>query len=203
MIRDGASEPSRDGSALPATMQEAAPPSTHGPAPAVLSATFRAIFESEFGFVCRSLRRLGVREADLQDVAQELFVTVHQRHGEYDPSRPLRTWLFSFSLRFAANYRRLARVRGHVSDDVLERRPASRSEDGEARDLVLRGLEALDFDRRTVIVMCDLEGFAAPEVAEQLGIPLNTVYSRLRLAREDFREAIARLDNRNGTRSAP
>src|SRR5207248_282456 len=139
-----------------------------------------SLFESEFAFVCRSLRRLGVHEADLQDVAQELFVAVHQRHGEYDPSRPLRTWLFSFSLRFAANYRRLARVRGHVSDAVLERRPTAhaKSSDGEARELVLRGLSALDFDRRTVIVMCDLEGFAAPEVARELGIPLNTVYSR-------------------------
>jgi len=170
-------------------MREVQPPEASALAP-----SFRSLFEAEFGFVCRSLRRLGVRDADLQDVAQELFVTVHQRHGEYDPSRPLRTWLFSFSLRFAANYRRLARVRGHVSDDVLERRGTSKNPNAEARDLVLRGLEALDFDRRTVIVMCDLEGFAAPEVAEQLGIPVNTVYSRLRLAREDFRRAIGALD---------
>ena len=161
---------------------------------AVLSSAFRSLFESEFGNVCRSLRRLGVHEADLADVAQELFVAVHRRIGELDPARPPRPWLFSFSLRFAANYRRLARNRApHVDADV---RADPADANGEARDLVLRVLADLDFDRRTVLVMHDLEGFGAPEIAEITKAPLNTVYSRLRLAREDFREAAKLLEGK-------
>lgn len=159
--------------------------------PALVPA-FRRIFEEEFAYVCRSLRRLGVGEADLPDVAQELFLTVHQRLGEYDPGRPLRPWLFSFSLRFAANYRRLGRNRDHVSDEVLHAHAAP-DPNVEAREMVLAALAALEFERRVVLVMHDLEGFAAPEIAEQTGANLNTVYSRIRLAREDFKGAVARL----------
>jgi RNA polymerase sigma-70 factor (ECF subfamily) len=166
-------------------------PST--PASAAQAAPFRSLFDAEFGYVCRALRRLGVHAADLEDVAQELFVAVHRNLGEYDSRRALRPWLFSFALRFAANYRRLARNQGHVSDCALKHVPASGDANSEARDIVLRALGLLDFDRRTVVVMHDLEGFGAPEIASQLGIPLNTVYSRLRLARADFRAAIETL----------
>ncbi len=142
--------------------------------------------------MCRSLRRLGVREADMKDVAQEIFLTVHRHLDEYDAARPVRPWLFSFALRFAANYRRLVRNHGHVPDDDLPQE-AARGADVEARDLVLRALGALSFDFRVVFVMHDLEGFSAPEIAEQLGCKLNTVYSRIQLAREDFKSAVERL----------
>lgn len=160
-----------------------------------LTAAFRRLFEAEFAYVCRSLRRLGVREADMKDVAQELFLAVHRHLDEYDTSRPVRPWLFSFALRFASNYRRLARNRAHVPDDV-QHEEVTRGPDIEARDLVLRALEGIDFDLRVAFVMHDLEGFGAPEIAEQLGCKLNTVYSRIRLAREDFKSAVERLQAR-------
>jgi RNA polymerase sigma-70 factor (ECF subfamily) len=161
-------------------------------AAAELSPDFRRVFESEFGYVCRALRRLGVRDADLKDVAQELFVTVHAQLPRYDAARPLRPWLFSFALRYAANYRRLARNRDHVPEEHALGHEADHH-DVLARDLVLRALATLDFDRRTVIVMHDLEGFDAPEISSQLGVPLNTVYSRLRLARAELRAAVGSL----------
>jgi RNA polymerase sigma-70 factor (ECF subfamily) len=162
------------------------------------SSDFRRVFESEFAYVCRALRRLGVHAADLQDVAQELFVSVHAQLPRYDSTRPLRPWLFSFAFRYAANYRRLAR-HGHMSDLELQAGViAADVANVEARDLVLRGLEQLAFDRRTVIVMHDLEGFDAPEIATQLGIPLNTVYSRLRTARAELRTALDSLQTKGG-----
>ena len=153
-----------------------------------VSPDFRHLFEAEFGYVCRALRRLGILDSDLKDVAQELFVTVHERLGEFDRSRPLRPWLFAFAVRYASNYRRLARNRSldPVRDSQLATDGSSRIE---ARDLVLRALGRLDFDRRTVVVLHDLEGFDAPEIARLLGIPVNTVYSRIRRARADFRAA--------------
>ena len=84
----------------------------------VLADAFRSVLEAEFGYVCRALRRLGVRQADLKDVAQELFVAVHERFAERDPSRSIRPWLFSFALRYASNYRKLARHRAELTDAV-------------------------------------------------------------------------------------
>jgi RNA polymerase sigma-70 factor (ECF subfamily) len=157
----------------------------------VLSDEFKSLFDAEFAYVCRSLQRLGVRHGDVLDVAQELFVTVHQRFDDFDRARAVRPWLFSFSLKFASNYRRLARNKAvEIDTDSLGAQPLNI----EARDLVLRALVDLDFDRRIVLVMHDLEGFAAPEIADITMTPLNTVYSRLRLARVDFRAAVARLD---------
>ncbi|MEA2752469.1 MAG: hypothetical protein QOI41_6612 [Myxococcales bacterium] len=167
------------------------------PPEAVLSPEFRAVFDAEFAYACRALRRLGVREADLKDVAQELFVAVHERLATYDATRPLRPWLFSFAVRYASNYRRLSRNHSHTSVEAVDLRTES-SPRLEARDLILRALARLDFDRRTVVVMHDLEGFDAPEIATQLAVPVNTVYSRIRLGRADFRAAIADLQQQKG-----
>ncbi len=163
-----------------------------------LSPRFRPLFDAEFGYVCRALRRLGVREADVKDVAQELFVAIHERLDTYDPARPVRPWLFSFAVRYASNYRRLAWNRAEEERAHRASTPAPSDPRSDARDLILRALGRLDFDRRTVVVMHDLEGFDAPEIALQLQIPLNTVYSRIRLGRADFRDAVASLEARGG-----
>lgn len=162
---------------------------------ATRAADFRVLFEGELTFVVRALRRLGVREADLPDVAQELFLTVFERLHEHDPSTPARRWLFAFCVRFSANYRRLAR---HRATDLDEQRFVGQAVDGETRDLVNRALDALDFDRRVALVLHDLEGLTAPEIAEMIDVPLNTVYSRIRLAREGFRAELARLGHAKG-----
>ena len=160
-----------------------------------LSEDFRRIFDSEFGYVCRGLRRLGVRDSDMKDVAQELFMTLLGQLDRYDRQRPLRPWLFSFAVRFAANYRRLARNQGHHGDQDGRPTPSQHA-DLEARDLVLRALAGLDFDRRVAVVMHDMEGFEAPEIARELGVPLNTVYSRIRLGRADLRTKVTELQGK-------
>jgi RNA polymerase sigma-70 factor, ECF subfamily len=166
--------------------------STHVDVSSHLSKQFRDLFDSEFAYVCRALQRLGVRSGDVPDVAQELFLTVQRALPAYDAARPVRPWLCGFSVRFAANYRRLGRLTD-LPGDGFERRTVAPSADVEARDLVRKILDRLDFDRRAVIVMHDMEGFAAPEIAQELGVPLNTVYSRLRLAREDLKAAARQL----------
>lgn len=175
---------------------EPAPPPGRSPAPA-----FRAIFEAELTYVWNALRKLGVHAPDLEDVAHEVFVVVHRHLGDYDPARPLRPWLFGICVRVASDYRRLARHRREVApgpveppdpspaaDEHLERRQAQR--------LVSEALDALDLDRRAVFVLHDLEEETMPVIAEALAIPLNTAYSRLRLARRDFADAVTRLQKR-------
>ncbi len=63
---------------------------------------------------------------------------------------------------------------------------------------VLAALDTLDLDRRVIFVMHEMDGTACPEIAEALGVPLNTVYSRLRLARQKFKAAIRRLRLKDG-----
>ena len=185
----------------------AAPPSS----PAVARPEFRAVFESECTYVWHALRRLGVRERDLEDVAHDVFVTVHRRLGDYDPSRPLRPWLFGIALRVASDYRRLARNRLEIvsamgageADEPADETPdaLARYEQAEARRMVLEALAVLDLDKRAVFVMHELDGHAMPEIAAALSIPLNTAYSRLRLAREQFTVVVRRLRAR-GARPA-
>jgi RNA polymerase sigma-70 factor, ECF subfamily len=66
------------------------------------------------------------------------------------------------------------------------------------RRVVIEALSALDDDRRAVFVMHELDELPAPEIADALGIPVNTVYSRLRVARERFAQALERLKARGG-----
>ncbi len=158
--------------------------------------TLRAIFLDEFEYVCRVHRRLGVAERDLEDAAQETFLALHAKLDTYDPTRPIRPWLFAFAFRVAANHRRKHRPeplddpdRLALHSDTPEEQAATR----EATTLAMRALERMNADRREVFVMHDLEGFGAPQIAEMLSIELNTVYSRLRTAREEFERAAARV----------
>jgi RNA polymerase sigma-70 factor (ECF subfamily) len=70
----------------------------------------------------------------------------------------------------------------------------------EDRQLALRALESVDLDRRAVFVLHEIDGVAIPEVADALTIPVNTAYSRLRLARQEFHAAVRRLQLARGDR---
>jgi RNA polymerase sigma-70 factor (ECF subfamily) len=165
------------------------------------SLDFRAVFDAQSGYVWCTLRRLGVRDADLEDVCHEVFVSVHDHLASYDASRPLKAWLFGFAFRKAANYRRRGRNFREVLGVLAEPSDPSpladeQLEREEQHTLVVRALGAMTFERRSVIVMHEIEGFPMPNIALELGIPVNTAYSRLRLARLDFAKAIQRLTAR-------
>ena len=160
---------------------------------------FRAIFESEYGYIRNSVVRLGIRSADVADVVHDVFLVVHEKLPEFDATRPLRPWLFGITFRVAIGVkRRLAYrmervVSGEGDEQVFSARasswpsPEQVASTEECRTLLARAMEALDDPKRAVFVLHDLDGVAIPEVAEALEIPLNTAYSRLRLAREALR----------------
>jgi RNA polymerase sigma-70 factor (ECF subfamily) len=159
---------------------------------------FRQLFDSELEYVWHTLRRLGVREPDLEDVTHDVFLAVHRKLSTFDGSRPLRPWLFGFAYRFASDYRKLARHQREVLVLAPEARdPAPSAYDhadfGETLNLARRALDTLELDRRAVFVLHQLDECPMPEVAQALGIPVNTAYSRLRLARADLAVAIRRL----------
>jgi RNA polymerase sigma-70 factor (ECF subfamily) len=152
-------------------------------------AAFDDVYEREFDYVCRNLGRLGVPQGDLDDAAHEVFLVLYRRWGEVDPARPIRPWLFGVARRVAADAR--AKRREVVSElpDVSEPVDPLAAQ----RDLVWHAMRALDDDRRVVIVLHDFEGHTGAEIAAMLDIPVNTVHSRLRLAREDLLAAVQRL----------
>lgn len=167
--------------------------------------SFRAIFDAHYDYVWLSLRRLGVHDRDREDVTNEVFFRVHGRLGTYDPSRPMRPWLFAFAVRAASDYRKLARHRRERDSDSSEGGYASvhpgpgpdeHAIRREEQRLVASALETLDLPQRSVFVMHELDQVPVPTIAEALGIPLGTAYTRLRSARQDFAAAVRRLSVR-------
>jgi RNA polymerase sigma-70 factor (ECF subfamily) len=159
---------------------------------------FRAIFEAEFGYVTRTLRFLGVQRPDIEDVAHEVFMCVFRQLHAFDATRPLRPWLFGFAYRIARDFRALARHKYEAACEPVEPPdPAPTCDEllarGEGLALALRALDLLDDDERAVFVAHDLDELPVPEVAEALGIALNTAYSRLRRARANFETAAEQL----------
>lgn len=159
---------------------------------------FHRLFEREFSYVYNTLRRLGVRSMDLDDVTHDTFLKVQRSLSAYDRSRPLRPWLFGVAARAAADYRRLARHRwtGEEAADIIDPAPGpeERASAREALALVAVALQALPIERRAVFILHVLDGCSIPEVAESMEIPVNTAYSRLRLAKEEFVVAMRRCE---------
>jgi RNA polymerase sigma-70 factor (ECF subfamily) len=195
---------------------EALSPSAAAAAPAgqqhEAPCSFPEVYEAYFAFVWRSARRLGAPALTIDDVVQETFVIVHRRLGEFEGRSSLKTWLFGIVLNVVRAHRR-ALVAKHPHalraqpDTELEGvrdtapGPHEIATQAEAVRLVDRLLEALDDEKREVFVLAELEQLSAPEIATAVGIPLNTVYSRLRLARQEFAAAAARHRARDERRT--
>ena len=155
------------------------------------------VFREHAPFVVRVVRRLGVAAKDVEDVAQEVFVVVHRKAETFNGQSSIRTWLFGIALRVASDHRRRAHVRReHVGQEL----PVLVSEAGqpeavrrrELREQLDRALDTLDDDKRAVFVMYEMEGIPMSEVAQTLGCPLFTAYSRLREARDRVRAEFER-----------
>lgn len=162
----------------------------------VLDPGFRALFDAHSGYVMKSLRRLGVRPGDLEDLTHEVFVAVLRKWDTFDPARPPRPWLFAFALRLASAYRQSAYIRRERLEEAEPQGVVSTEHllmEREESSLVYRALDTLDHDKRVVFTMFELDERTAADIATELGIPQNTVFSRLRTARLEFTQAVKRL----------
>lgn len=160
----------------PSTLPEVIPP-------------FRVVVERYAAFLWRALRHLGVREADVEDVCQEVFIVAHRRLPEFRGEASLRSWLYGIALRLASEYQRRAYVRREIpSDDPATSREEVLELDGlersELRGLFLQALSQLDEDKRAVFVLYEIEELDMKEVSDAIGCPLQTAYSRLHAARQ-------------------
>jgi RNA polymerase sigma-70 factor (ECF subfamily) len=164
--------------------------------------SFRGLYEAHVDFVWRNLRRLGVYEADVEDRTQEVFVVAHRRFDQFeDRGHGPRAWLFQIVLRVASDARRHRRRHPEDPDggDALGRAAVEAPQAeallrSEALSQLDAALDTIDVARRAVLVLHEIEEMTAPEIAELLGIPLNTVYSRLRVARAELEQALGRSE---------
>ena len=163
-------------------------------------ARFRQLYDAHVDFVWRNLRRLGVPESEVEDGTQEVFVVAHRRFAEFeDRGHGPRAWLFQIVLRVASGNRRHRRRHPEVPDggSALDRETVEPPQaDAFARREAISKLDAalstIDLTRRAVLVLHEIEEMTAPEIAQVLAIPLNTVYSRLRVARGELEQALTR-----------
>ena len=159
------------------------------------------MYDAHFDFVWSSLRRLGVRESDALDQAQKVFLTAHFKLPEFEGRSRITTWLFAICQRMASDYRRSAPIRREVATDgaEIDRRrapqsgPAGNVERQERARIAESILDKLPEPQRTVFVLFELDEMSGQDIAELLAIPVGTVRSRLRLARETFSREVKRL----------
>lgn len=156
------------------------------------------IYELHHTFVWRVARRLGVSDAMLDDVVQEVFVVIHRRRHELDMSGSIPALLYGVTRRIAARARDGAKQREsrlslvepptHGNDDD----PESRALLEERAAVVREALDAMDEDKRMMFLLTQIEGMSIPEAAAVVDVNVNTAYARARVARELVTKAIAR-----------
>lgn len=164
---------------------------------------FDLAFREHYAFVHRTLCALGVDPGAIDDAAQEVFMVVHRRLADYDGRVPIRGWIFGITRRVAHDVRRSSQRRRARIALVEEPRsvptPEHQLSQRHAVAFIAGFLATLNEVRRAVFILCELEEMTAPEVAANLGLKLNTVYSHLRKARCSLELAAARLrDDREG-----
>jgi RNA polymerase sigma-70 factor, ECF subfamily len=162
------------------------------------------VYRDHFGFVWRSLRHLGVAESDVEDGVQDVFVIIHARLATFERRAQLTTWIYGICINVAQARRRRAHVRRELATDPqtmpVDETQLARADDAygrrEAERLLDAILDTLSIEQRAVFTLFELEGQTCEEIAQLCAIPIGTVYSRLRLAREAFKRASVRLEAR-------
>lgn len=173
--------------------------------PVVERPTLAEVFDQHASYVGRTLRCLGVRERELPDAMQEVFLVVHRRLGELERPGALRGWIYGICVRKAMSLRRrAARRREAAMAEPPERvspEPTPHEELVKARALVtaLRLLDELDDDKRAVFVLYEVEQLPMREIAQTVGCPLQTAYARLYAARKVLARNLERLRARGET----
>lgn len=174
--------------------------------------SLKAIYKDYFDFVWSSARHLGATGDVIDDVVQDVFIVIHSKLTTLQHPEALRSWIYGIVRRTVSDYRRSKRTRdaagARLGAEFKSSRPPQPSpldmaERSAELELLERVLAELDEPKREVFVMVEVLEMTVPEVVQSLEIPLNTAYSRLRLARQSFEEALARHEARDEENRRP
>lgn len=162
-----------------------------------------SVFREHAPFVLRILRSLGVHPDDVEDVLQDVFMTIHRMLPTYEERQAMRPWLYSLCARAAARSRQRRRRTVVVEFEEAHLTTRSTPEDALRADESRAELElllgTLTTDCRTVFVLYEIEEFTMEEIAATVGCPVATGYSRLRAARKTVLGGAKRLAARRGS----
>jgi RNA polymerase sigma-70 factor (ECF subfamily) len=159
---------------------------------------FDQIYHEYFDFVWRCTRSFGVPEEAMDDVVQEIFIVVQKRLHTLEKGQALRSWIYGIVRRSVSTSRRSRRTRdAHSAAEAASAAasgpsPLEAAEQAERLRILSVVLERLDKAKREVFVLAEIAELSVPEIADTLGIPVNTAYSRLRAARQAFDAALTR-----------
>lgn len=156
--------------------------------------TFPAVYHAYFTQVVGWMRAMGIPQADLEDLAQEVFLVVRRKLPQFREGS-LAAWLYKIAEHKSRNYRRLAWFRsvflpGRTLDTVdavsVGESPAKALEQKEDRQTIAAMLARMTDKRRETLLLFEVEGYSGQEIAALQGVPLKTVWTRLHHARKDL-----------------
>ena len=154
------------------------------------------LFQRHADFVWRVLRRLGLSPADAEDTLQEVFLVVNHRLADYEDRGTTRAWLFAICRQLArAHHRQSSRTRpvADLGESLFSTDdPAHTVEKREAAKAIHEFLGTLSEPQALAFFLVEIEDMTAPEAAVALGVGVNTLYGRLRLAHRRFEAFLAR-----------
>lgn len=162
-------------------------------------ATFREIHDAYYGFVWRYAANRGVPRMAVDDVAQEVFVVVHQRLASFEGRSSLKTWIAGIAYNVVRGYVRKSGNRP-AGDALLDEEqllaqgfsPAEALERKAALQLLDQLLDKMTDIQREVFILNEIEQLSSVEIAEVLNVNENTVRTRLLAARKVFNAGVAR-----------
>lgn len=171
--------------------------------------SFQELCTLYFEFVWKCARAFGSKSDEIDDIVQDVFLVVQRRHADLKEERLARSWIYSITRRVVSTHRRRRRdfdSRGAPEVDSLrspDQSPLAAAERQVEVRLLSLLIDGLDERKREVFVLSEILEMSGREIAETIGVPMNTVYSRLRIAREEFDAAAQRQRKSLERRRAP
>ena len=157
-----------------------------------------AAFQDHGRFIARSILRLTGDGPHVEDILQETFIIAHRKRETFESRSTLRTWLYGIASNLCLHHRRsLARELNALekaAKEPTESRgsPETAVEAAQNKALVEAAMQAIPFKQREVFMLYEIDGMDGPSIAQLIDVPLNTVWSRLRLGREAFAKEVRR-----------
>jgi RNA polymerase sigma-70 factor (ECF subfamily) len=173
--------------------------------------SFESLYDKWFDDVSRWVRALGARDADREDLVQDIFMVVHRRLADFD-GQNVAGWLYRIAAHKVRDHRRLLWVRQlfgskslPLADGMLQTRQSALDEleTKQKRELLERLLEKLNADQRAAFVLFEIEGHSGEEIAKLQGVPINTVWARIHKARKKLQDQAERFDKRQSSGRSP
>jgi len=175
------------------------------PEQTVVKQTFDQVYKDTFAFVWRITKKQGVHESQIDDIVQEIFLTVHRRLPSFEWKCGVKTWVYSITMNVITNYRRTRKRKGSgqsITSDVGDpdlivddaKSPFENSKQAQASKILHHLISQMDQKKAEAFVLSELEGMSASEIAEALKVNTNTVFSRIRASRIEFQELLDKLE---------